>query len=97
MVENMRGNIKEIKKKVNLNNMDDIINNKIELEVLDLNYEVNTDSKWLEFIINQIINNCIKYKKEDNSVIKISAKEENNKIILSIYDNGIGISKRNKN
>lgn len=86
--------LSDIIKKVSLNNMDDILSNNIELLAENLNYKVNTDSKWLEFILNQIINNCIKYKKEDNGLIKINAKEDKNKIILSIYDNGIGISKK---
>ncbi len=53
---------------------------------------VLTDSKWLEFILNQIINNSIKYKKNHvASFIQISSKKEKDKIYLSIYDNGKGI------
>lgn len=81
-------NIKKIVNNVLLKNKDDILENNIELIVnVDDNY-IFTDSKWLEFIINQIINNSIKYKKE-NGLIKLEYK--NNK--LSIYDNGIGIKK----
>ena len=51
-----------------------------------------TDAKWIEFILNQIINNSIKYKRSDiDSVIKIQAKEDAGSVYLSIYDNGIGI------
>lgn len=56
--------------------------------------KVLTDSKWLEFILNQIINNSIKYKKDNDSIIKIESFKENDKTILSIYDNGIGINKK---
>lgn len=56
--------------------------------------KVLTDSKWLEFILNQIINNSIKYKKDNDSIIKIESLKENAKTILSIYDNGIGINKK---
>lgn len=76
-----------------LNNKDDILENNIELDINIKNIEVYTDSKWLEFIINQIINNCIKYKKQDNSIIKITGTSLNNKVVLSIWDNGIGIQK----
>ncbi len=76
-----------------LNNKDDILENNIELDINIKNIEVYTDSKWLEFIINQIINNCIKYKKQDNSIIKITGTSLNNKVVLSICDNGIGIQK----
>ena len=76
-----------------LNNKDDILENNIELDINIKNIEVYTDSKWLEFIINQIINNCIKYKKKDNSIIRITGTSLNNKVVLSIWDNGIGIQK----
>ena len=54
----------------------------------------NSDKKWLEFIINQIINNSIKYKKENESIIKIESSENKDKVILEIYDNGIGIPEK---
>ena len=76
-----------------LNNKDDILENNIELDINIKNIEVYTDSKWLDFIINQIINNCIKYKKQDNSIIRITGTSLNNKMVLSIWDNGIGIQK----
>ena len=44
--------------------------------------------------LNQIINNSIKYKKDNDSIIKIESFKENDKTILSIYDNGIGINKK---
>ena len=52
---------------------------------------MNTDSKWIEFIINQIISNSIKYCKDKNSIIEIYSKENKNNVILYIKDNGIGI------
>lgn len=87
-------NIKDIIKNVALKNKDDLLMNNIEFNVYSNNIFINTDSKWLEYIINQIINNSIKYKKNKNSIIKISTKEEDNKVFLEIYDNGIGIPKK---
>lgn len=75
-----------------LKNKDELLANKIEFQVENVNLLINTDAKWLEFILNQIINNSIKYKKENVfSYIKIEAREEKEKIILAILDNGIGI------
>nr|WP_317356345.1 ATP-binding protein [uncultured Tyzzerella sp.] len=68
---------------------------KLELEILDT--YVYTDSKWIEFIINQIIINSIKYKKINNSIINIKIEQQKNNIILYIKDNGIGISKKDIN
>ncbi len=84
--------IQDIIKNVALKNKDDLLENNVKLEVNTNHEQVLTDSKWLEFILNQIINNSIKYKKDNTeSYIKISTKEDQNKIYLSIYDNGIGI------
>ncbi len=59
-------------------NKDDLLENKVNLEVDIHNEKVLTDSKWLEFVLNQIINNSIKYKKKNNNdpIIKISVKDE---------------------
>lgn len=77
-----------------LKNKDDLLENKIDLCVEGENTTVLTDSKWLEFILNQIINNSIKYKKENDSYIKITIKNEEKTVSLSIYDNGVGIPKQ---
>lgn len=77
-----------------LKNKDDLLENKIDLCVEGENTMVLTDSKWLEFILNQIINNSIKYKKENDSYIKITIKNEEKTVSLSIYDNGVGIPKQ---
>ena len=69
-----------------------MLENKIDLQVLNVHFKVFTDSKWLEFILNQIVNNSIKYRREEGqSYIQMEAKEENDRVILSILDNGIGI------
>lgn len=78
--------------KIALKNKDYILENNIDFNVLNCEKKVLTDSKWLEFIIDQIINNSIKYKREIvSSFIKIYTEENNEEIRLIIYDNGIGI------
>ena len=57
----------------------------------DLNVSVRTDSKWMEFIINQIIVNSIKYT-QDNPLIEIYSVSDKESVSLIIRDNGIGIS-----
>lgn len=75
-----------------LKNKDDLLENKIDIEVNLEDGTIYTDQKWIDFILNQIINNSIKYKRDDvDSKIKISTTKEDDKIILSIWDNGIGI------
>lgn len=85
-------NLSKVIKNIGLKNMDDLLENKIDYNVDNSNVKVLTDSKWLEFILGQIINNSIKYKRNINdSYIKISVRDEKNKTILIVEDNGIGI------
>lgn len=87
-------NLKEIINKVIKKNKEIFILEKIEvkLEKLD-NKKVLSDSKWLEFIINQIISNSLKYVNKEKSIITISTNENEKNIILKIQDNGMGIPK----
>ena len=87
-------NLKEIVNGAILKNKTTLLNEKISIELTNLkSEEVYTDSKWAVFIVNQIIQNAIKYSKKDDKRIEISSKEKNDKVILYIKDNGIGIKK----
>ena len=87
-------NLKEIVNGAILKNKTTLLNEKTSIELSNLkDEEVYTDSKWAVFIINQIIQNAIKYSKKENKKIEISSQEKNDKVILYIKDNGIGIKK----
>lgn len=84
--------LSKVVKNVIMKNKDYFIHHKLKLSLHDLNKMVLTDSKWLEFIINQILNNSFQYGTHRmESRIDISAVEDNNQVILTIMDNGIGI------
>lgn len=77
--------------------------NKICIDIEDFNEVVYCDSKWIEFILNQIIVNSIKYignkninKKLEREFPKISiyTKLKGNSLELYIKDNVIGIDKK---
>lgn len=69
-----------------------LIQEKIGINIYDVDLEVYTDSKWIVFILNQVIQNSIKYKKHDTNLkIDIYAKQGKENVILYIKDNGIGI------
>lgn len=65
--------------------------NSIDIDLADLDKNVYCDSKWLEFIINQIIVNAVKYRKKNFPMIKVYTREIKNATQLIIEDNGIGI------
>lgn len=59
---------------------------KLKLEYETVSYKVLTDSKWLSFIIEQVISNSVKYTSE--GYVKIFMSEPG---MLCIEDSGIGI------
>lgn len=63
-------------------------NTKIELS--ETHVEVLSDEKWMIFIVNQIIENAVKYRKHD-AKIKLYTQELEHCVILNIIDNGKGI------
>ncbi|KGG80499.1 histidine kinase [Caloranaerobacter azorensis H53214] len=68
------------------------INKKIKIDIKNINMNVNTDKKWLMFIINQIIDNSLKYT-DKGGCIKIYVEKDEREKRLIIEDNGIGIRK----
>ena len=71
-----------------------LIQEKAEINIHDLEQTVNTDSKWIIFILNQIIQNSVKYRNKDiTPILEIYSKKSKDNIILYIKDNGIGIRK----
>ena len=81
-------NLKEIVNGAILKNKTTLLNGKVSIDLTNLkDAEVYTDSKWAIFIVNQIIQNAIKYSKEDDKKIEIFSKEKDDKLILYIKDN----------
>lgn len=55
---------------------------------------VLSDEKWLEFVVEQILSNAIKYSGENHAVtIHINRNEADNTCEFVISDQGIGIRK----
>lgn len=71
-----------------------LIQEKISIDIHDVDLQVSTDSKWIVFILNQLIHNSIKYRKQNEILeIEIYAKQGLENVILFIKDNGVGIKK----
>ena len=87
-------NLKDIVNECIRKNKTVLIGEKISINMHDLDTKVNTDNKWIAFILNQIVQNSIKYRKKDTtSVIEIYSEQRKENIILYIKDDGIGIKK----
>ena len=85
--------LKDIVNSTIVKNKTTLIQNNVKIEMDNLEEEVYTDSKWCIFILSQIIQNSIKYSKEQNKEIKLYAENKKENVILYIKDNGIGIDK----
>ena len=64
--------------------------NNVAVTVEDVEYSIYSDDKWLRFILDQLISNAVKYR-ADQPVLHFFTVKENDRIILSVEDNGIGI------
>ncbi len=53
--------------------------------------EVNLDKSFMRYILTNLISNAIKYSPE-NTQVEVFINVQNNKILLRVKDNGIGIS-----
>lgn len=72
----------------------EFIYQKIKLSLSDLEKTVYSDSKWVEFILDQVLSNALKYTSSDIGEIKIYTTMRNNMTCLHIEDNGIGIDSK---
>lgn len=88
--------LKSIVNKVIKRNSKILIEKKIKIEASELEKIVYTDSKWLEFIINQVLSNSIKYIDVDKmeNRIKFYTRNIGENVVLYIEDTGIGMNER---
>lgn len=74
------------------------IRNKIypEIKAEGGNFIVETDEKWLYFILTQIIQNAVKYSKGYANQVTIHLYERSENIICEVIDYGVGIPESDK-
>ena len=66
--------------------LSDVVHETVE----DMDDVVYTDDKWVRFILDQLISNAVKYR-TDQPVLHFCTRKENDRVLLSVEDNGIGI------
>ncbi|KKM26862.1 hypothetical protein LCGC14_1580500 [marine sediment metagenome] len=72
----------------------DLRNHSLELEIPE-NLELNFEKEQIHQVINNLINNAIKYTPK-NGKIQIKSQIQNEKVLISVKDNGIGLSLNEK-
>lgn len=68
-----------------------LLQNHVSVVVMDCDYTVYTDEKWISFILNQLVANAVKYSVKQPK-ITFEADSKQGQIVLIIRDNGVGIS-----
>lgn len=71
-----------------------LIEKKVKIVKEDLDFVIFSDSKWISFILHQIITNSIKYFDKTNNELTFIGKEIGQDIVLDIIDNGIGMDSK---
>ena len=84
--------LQDIIKQAIKNNAFMLIRNNIEIKLENLEHNIFTDKKWILYVLDQLINNSIKYSKE-KAEIQFYGEENDKYICLNIRDNGIGIAR----
>ncbi|OOR17139.1 MULTISPECIES: sensor histidine kinase [Bacillus cereus group] len=84
-------NLDDVVRTVIKRNYRDFIHKRIKLDMKNINEIVYSDKKWVEFIVNQILGNSIKYSNNKEQMIRIYSIKKANSVILTIEDNGVGI------
>ncbi len=52
---------------------------------------VYTDAKWIAFILEQLVLNAVKYRRDTEPVLRISTGRAGRNVLLTVEDNGCGI------
>lgn len=68
-----------------------LLRQQVQIRVEDSGLTAFTDEKWLVFMLSQLIQNAVKYR-GDEPVIAFAAEQTTDTVLLSITDNGVGIS-----
>lgn len=86
--------LRELVNEVIRDNKGSFIRNYVYPEIhIDEDITVETDAKWMKFIVQQIISNAIKYSAGSRKKITLTAYRDQRAIILQIQDHGVGIPK----
>ena len=87
--------LKKIVDEVNHDNKRFFIRNEVypQLQEKNKGITVESDEKWLFFILSQLIHNAVKYSKGKSNQIIISIYERDREAVLEVRDYGVGIPK----
>ncbi len=71
-----------------------LIQSGVHIETKDLCQTVYTDDKWVSFMVGQLLQNAVRYRRGQDPAITLSARPLGRQVQLTVCDNGIGIPPR---
>lgn len=83
--------LEKVAKEVILQKKRELLSKKVSVNLHDLEKTVYSDGKWLSFMLGQVLDNSIKYAKEEGLILELSGEEEKDRTLLYVRDNGIGM------
>ena len=86
--------IREIVFRIIRQNSREFIYHKVGIEMGDLEGVVFSDIKSVEFILNQLILNAIKYTTKEGGKVTFETINQEQSIVLKVKDEGVGISEK---
>ena len=81
----------EVIERLLMKHAEELIEHRFKIERSNLDVSVQTDTKWLLFILEQLLNNAIKYRSE-NPTLHFTTVIYSDATDFTMTDNGIGIS-----
>lgn len=58
---------------------------------IEQDWRVESDDKWLSFVLNQLLTNAVRYSAGKSNKVTIRAYERGSHLVLEVQDYGIGI------
>lgn len=90
-------NLDELLNEILLEHKDVLISEKFTISKQNTDVCVISDAKWIKFILGQLINNSIKYKKGKTGYLGFDVSQDEKCVILCVEDHGIGVAAEDTN
>lgn len=68
-----------------------LIRSGFSIEKGDLDAIVYTDGKWIGFVLDQIIQNSVKYRRGDKGILRFAQEKSKEHVELLVEDTGVGV------
>lgn len=86
--------LRDIVLRVIRENSREFIYHKVGIELGELEGVVFSDAKWVEFILNQVVRNAIKYTVKEGGKVTFETLIQEQSVMLKIQDEGVGINEK---